>query len=1366
MLRTLRHPLALPLGLWTLVWGLFFATLLFGRSRLPVSDFSAQFHAFARHQARELWQGHWPLWSNGSYGGFPFHADPQAAIYYPPRLLLILFNGPRELPFAWLQAEGMIHLWLAGCLTILFTYSLLSQRSASLLAGITFGLSGYLTSYPFLQLAVLETMTWLPLALWLIQRGHQQRHPLKTWLILGLVIALAISAGHPQTALQVGLMVMIYFLFRAVQAGWDWLTIGRYTAVVLLIGLGASAGTWLPVVRYLGYTTRQSADYAFVANGLPFLHLIELWLPHSLTQWAPTYSGLLTLFFALIAWQYRKRSAELRFWSVTTLCGAWLSLGDAGLLFPLLYRLLPFMRLFRQQERWWGIVAFGLALLSAYGYTHWRKEPHPHPRIQAILWWVGGGLLVATVTAWALQSFSWSLVARQGGIFALSAWLLTQRRWPIGYRSLLLLVLIPLDLGAATYRSLDRRVGSSAEHAPTRAWIETLRKSAERIDSHNIFWSNFGELYQLEDIRGISPLQLKMVSKMDGLPPYRRWQLLAVSHITWSDQPTVDLPVTPIAPIANDVLPETGRTATLWRIDQPHPRAWMVYETEVLAEEAGWQRLGERDFDPYRTAILTTPLATLLHAPSEPPQVTVVEKRAGRLSVEVESAEKGLLILSEWAYPGWKATLDGQSVPLFTANNSLQAVIVPAGNHLITTRYAPVLDKVAQAISALTIVGTLLATRLFSQTPPRTTGAWRASYQRLALVIGRFATTPPHQLTLQQWQILLFLLTLVSFGLRVATASWQELRSDEAASYLITHEGAEGLLSRMIGANDPHPPLHYLSLMGWQRLAGTSEISLRWPTILASLLAVPLMAQIGRWFGRKEIGLWAAAGVALSQAQVWIGQDVRSQYAFGVTALLLATWALLRAVRLGRGSAWLLYLLFGTLALYSHYYTIFGLLAHGVLLFWAVPRHRWAWLLAIGGVLALLTPWVVLMYRTTVGGQLSTTNMLSLEHHLHEIGRELTVGSAFGNDKQARWLVLIATLGLIASIRTLWSGESKAREMGGMLLTWLLLSCWGLFLVRLRRPIFNPFYISFAAPAFWLLLAYLTQHRHLLLRSILPLLLLANLYSLTHYYGDIPRFGRLLGYRELRTTLQEEATSADLFVPNAPDPSLTYYLRDLPLPNEMQPSRWGMSDEEIISALAQYDGRYERVWFVPAKPELSFDPRQTALAWLDSHWLHEFNLAAGKLRLKGYRPISTLSSVITPRPLTLREELQLDGFYLSQNGRPLVGKALSAGTLEVSLVWQPIHTPLPANYKVFVHLLSADGRLIAQHDGFPLYNTRPQTTWLAGETLVDLHELTVSAEDAGQAATLLVGLYHPDTGERQSFDSGETAISLMEFASP
>jgi hypothetical protein len=79
------------------------------------------------------------------------------------------------------------------------------------------------------------------------------------------------------------------------------------------------------------------------------------------------------------------------------------------------------------------------------------------------------------------------------------------------------------------------------------------------------------------------------------------------------------------------------------------------------------------------------------------------------------------------------------------------------------------------------------------------------------------------------------------------------------------------------------------------------------------------------------------------------------------------------------------------------------------------------------------------------------------------------------------------------------------------------------------------------------------------------------------------------------------------------------------------------------------------------------------------------------------------------------------------------------------------------DYTVFVHLLDADGRQVAQADGPPQSGQYPTSWWGAGEVVADRHRLPneVIANLPPGSYTLSVGLYNLDTGERLAVWAGD-----------
>lgn len=106
---------------------------------------------------------------------------------------------------------------------------------------------------------------------------------------------------------------------------------------------------------------------------------------------------------------------------------------------------------------------------------------------------------------------------------------------------------------------------------------------------------------------------------------------------------------------------------------------------------------------------------------------------ADRLVVRASSDEDGFLVVSEVAYPGWQATIDGEPVPVFVANGLLRAVALPAGEHVVELRFESPTLLVGMLISlaSLAMVVPACAATLASPStfrwPPRSPGATRSS---------------------------------------------------------------------------------------------------------------------------------------------------------------------------------------------------------------------------------------------------------------------------------------------------------------------------------------------------------------------------------------------------------------------------------------------------------------------------------------------------------------------------------------------------------------------------------------------------------------------------------------------------------------
>jgi uncharacterized membrane protein len=86
-------------------------------------------------------------------------------------------------------------------------------------------------------------------------------------------------------------------------------------------------------------------------------------------------------------------------------------------------------------------------------------------------------------------------------------------------------------------------------------------------------------------------------------------------------------------------------------------------------------------------------------------------------------------------------------------------------------------------------------------------------------------------------------------------------------------------------------------------------------------------------------------------------------------------------------------------------------------------------------------------------------------------------------------------------------------------------------------------------------------------------------------------------------------------------------------------------------------------------------------------------------------------------------------------------------TLRLTLYWQA-QAEMDQDYTVFVHLLDAEGRLVAQHDGQPGGGSLPTSSWVGGEVIADEHPLGLDLNLPPDSYRLEVGLYLWPTMER------------------
>ena len=130
----------------------------------------------------------------------------------------------------------------------------------------------------------------------------------------------------------------------------------------------------------------------------------------------------------------------------------------------------------------------------------------------------------------------------------------------------------------------------------------------------------------------------------------------------------------------------------------------------------------------------------------------------------------------------------------------------------------------------------------------------------------------------------------------------------------------------------------------------------------------------------------------------------------------------------------------------------------------------------------------------------------------------------------------------------------------------------------------------------------------------------------------------------------------------------------------------------------------------------------------------EGRLSLGPVQIAGQARLYTAPPISQPLEARLGSEITLLGYDLAQE------RARPGETLSLRLVWRA-ESPISGDYKVFVHLIGADGLIYGQSDSAPAQWQRPTLGWEPGEIILDEHSFTVKPEAPAGTYTLAIGMY-------------------------
>lgn len=699
-----------------------------------------------------------PQWNPLHHGGLPFLADIHAGVLYPPHLLFAFLSFPTA--YALLL---VLHHFVGQLGLFVFLRRQGFEVFPALTGALAFGLSGYVAGLCNAG-PIVSGLSWTP---WLLVTLQSRLATPRKLAVLGLLVAVQLVSGDPQSALYSALVTAAYVAWFP---GWK-PRLGALAGAGVL-GLLLAGVQVLPTLPLLSESTRGESTVSYLANwNLHPFRLIELAFPYPFGEylgvpqfWAwfmvkgpgsvpfalSIYLGVTVLLLAVLG---ARRDRLTGF--ALTLCavGLLLALGERS---PLSFLLtLPPFRFFRYPEKYVVLLVFGCAVLAASGARALLAGPSRRAWVPIavaaaimlgfLLYGWGApesarslfaSLLEATNTRGdprgpldsALRAVGTSLVFTVG-LLVLAVLALRKTGHPVVAVGVLALVAVDLTwtarrtvwTGPSTlFRepALASRLAELRGTPPTRLFRldKSLKASAPRSRSFEDLvrlreWelqtlkSNLAGSFGLEEVTGYGAVELqRWRALMDAFEQQPR-KVASVYGGCLLLQSNHDAQ----AAGAGDVLltePSLGLAVTRNPECLPRLRA-VTRTTAVDGLDSAIERLKSESFDWSQEATVEGGTSKT-YGPAE---VSAVElgPRDARARV-VAPAGGAFIVFATASYPGWTATVDGSEVPVRVANGAVMGLEVPEGSHQLALTFT---DPGFHKGLAVTLVGVLVLVGLW-----------------------------------------------------------------------------------------------------------------------------------------------------------------------------------------------------------------------------------------------------------------------------------------------------------------------------------------------------------------------------------------------------------------------------------------------------------------------------------------------------------------------------------------------------------------------------------------------------------------------------------------------------------------------------
>ncbi len=688
-----------------------------------ISDLYMQLIPWQGAVRASLGRGEWPLWNPYMLCGTVLAANMQSAPYDPLQLLALILPQPQAITFG-----AAMTFFLAGLFAFAFARALGLGEIASLIGAAAYMFSAMMAFFVGWPLG----RTWALLPLLLVGvRLVVRETSMRAAVVLTSAFVMALIVGHPESVLHIVTVGVAYGAFEVITtrrfkpialAALCGVLALLLTAIALLPFLEAAPQTMEYFIRHEFYKKQElpiGQKEVLRRAGISTLAWYGGQPEHDnhTPDWEPTNirTGALVVALALAALVLAPRRRETWFFFGTAVICGWIGL-NAWPLADWLHRV-PLFDI-TINERLALAAAFALSMLAAIAADAWPEQSATRALAAAAIV-AGVAMAIAMISASVFDSRI-ALGVKPGLITTLTVAALL----PLAMAALMLAlhtparIALPLILGLLLFqRTLEDGqiypvLPQRMFYPPTPILTHMQNDKGEpfRMGAmHFMFLPDAAALYGLEDVRGYEAMTFLRLAETYGL-----W--CVHNAASFNGLPDKSRPMLSLLNQKYMIALPAEQPDEQWKLVLEDRNARLLENTRVLPRAFIPRRIR---YEQHQDHVLFgmskstdfSDMAWIL-APELPPHEisngrgTLTTRRHGRQwDMKATMLEDGWVVLSESAWKGWRAYVDGKRVQTHFADHAFLGVYVPKGTHEVRVVYQPESFTRGRNITLATIVG-------------------------------------------------------------------------------------------------------------------------------------------------------------------------------------------------------------------------------------------------------------------------------------------------------------------------------------------------------------------------------------------------------------------------------------------------------------------------------------------------------------------------------------------------------------------------------------------------------------------------------------------------------------------------------------